>query len=147
MSNASAAELIKQFREGKPTSRADREAMKTDGRRPDSLWWSQAQDGNSSSFTTGQGSKIQRPVRGEGTSPDIYNDRGEDSYEGSGGAEPRMSSTLKHPEPKIGSTLNKQERVSRRRTPMERLQRYEGKKLVLHGQLFSLSYSKCVSLH
>ncbi len=127
MSDASAAELIKQFREGKPTSRADREAMKTDGRRPESLWWSPGQDGNIRSFSGGMGSKIQRPAQESGVNSDFYNDRGEDSYEGSGGAEPRMSSSLKNPEPRIGSTINKQERVSRRRTPMERLQRYEGK--------------------
>lgn len=126
MANASAAELIKQFREGKPTSRADREAMRSDGRRPESLWWSQGQEGNSNSFSDGKGSKIQRPKQYSGGNPDIYNDPGEDSYEGSGGVEPRTSSTLKNPEPRIGSTINKQERVSRRRTPMERLQRYEG---------------------
>jgi hypothetical protein len=126
MSNVSAADLIKQFREGKPTSRADREAMRTDGQRPDSLWWSQGQGGTKSIHGGGRGGQIAMPRKSDGVSPDQYNDRGEDSYEGSGGAEPRMSASLKRPEPRIGSTINKQERVNLRRTPVERLQRYEG---------------------
>lgn len=118
--NTSAAELIRQFREGKPMSRADRDAMKSDGRRPESLWWSP-------NGREGALSRRNRDLgRQDGAFPDFYNEKVEESYEGSGGAEPRLSSSLKRPEPRIGSTLNKQDRVIQRRTPQERLQRYEG---------------------
>ena len=116
----SASELIRQFREGKPTSRADREAMRGAGQRPESLWWSP--NGSSSAVQR----RHQEDGRKAGVFPDFYNEKGEDTNETSGGAEPRLSSSLKLPEPRIGSTLNKQERVSQRRTPQERLQRYEG---------------------
>ena len=117
----SASELIRQFREGKPTSRADREAMRGAGQRPESLWWS----------PNGGAGAVERRRREDerikGAFPDFYNEKKEDSNEESGGAEPRLSSSLKLPEPRIGSTLNKQDRVSKRWTPQERLQRYEGK--------------------
>ena len=118
----SASELIRQFREGKPMSRADREAMKGAGQRPESLWWSP--NGGAGAVER----RNQDDGRKAGAFPDFYNEKGEESYEGSGGAEPRLSSSLKRPEPRIGSTLNKQERVTQRRTPQERLQRYEGKR-------------------
>ena len=117
----SASELIRQFREGKPTSRADREAMRGAGQRPERLWWSP--NGGAGAV------KLRRKEDGrkDGAFPDFYNEKEEDPNEASGGAEPRLSSSLKLPEPRIGSTLNKQERVSQRWTPQERLQRYEGK--------------------
>jgi hypothetical protein len=107
-----AAEMIRRFREGAPMPRDQREAAKAEGRVPEAMWWSTSNKGSA-----GQGNEKDKDIALYGNESRYHmNSSQRDPLEQSDGSEPR-----------IGSTLQRPERITRSISPMSRIAKYEGK--------------------
>lgn len=107
-------------------SKSERDALRNKGDYPAELWYETAKSKPTSGFMTSAVTDL----------------------DDSGGAEPRLKSSLPKPtssfdntsttvgsalnkaESRIGSTMKRSQVVANRRTPQERLRRYEGKEAV-----------------
>ena len=121
-----ARSMIAKWKNNPPMSKSERDALRTKGDYPAELWYDNKSKPAASGFMTSAMTDL----------------------DDSGGAEPRLKSTLPKPtssfdktsgtvgsalnatESRIGSTMKRSQVVANRRTPQERLRRYEGKCIV-----------------
>ena len=104
--SASVSDMMRRFKDQPPTSRAEREAERAKGTRPGAMWWSR----------NGKGTGAEKDISLHEDSHTHVNVTDEDRYEGSGGMEPRIGSTLHRPEPMVRSM-----------SPQSRIAKYESK--------------------
>ena len=100
---SSAADMIRRFREGPPTSREDRAVADA----PQNMWWSTSNKGS--------GADNDKALHKDSRSHVHVNP---DPLEHSEGSEPRIGSTLQRPEPAAARASI---------SPMSRIAKYEGK--------------------
>ena len=89
---ASISDMMRRFHDNPPTSRAERESARAEGKRPDAMWWSTA--------NKGPGNEKDVAIRGDSrTHVSAAQSRPDERFEHSDEGEPRIGSTLTRPEP------------------------------------------------
>jgi hypothetical protein len=99
---ASIKDMMARFHNQPPTSRAEREHARANGSMPDAMWWSR----------NDKGPGEQHDVSIHKDSHTHINAAGDDRMDHSDGAEPRIGSTLRRPEPAVRS-ISPQSRIAK----------------------------------